>query len=55
MGAFTKKKEKLKTMSQQTDAPPEEVKLLMKLTVYTQREQVNQGRNITYLLEEWLL
>ncbi|XP_034432997.1 uncharacterized protein LOC117756565 [Hippoglossus hippoglossus] len=46
------KKEKLKIMSQQTDANPEEVKLLMKLTFYTQREQVNQGKNIQFLLEE---
>ena len=47
------KKEKLKMMSQQTDANPEEVKLLMKLTFYTQRKQVNQGKDIKYLLEEW--
>ncbi|KAJ8354112.1 hypothetical protein SKAU_G00216790 [Synaphobranchus kaupii] len=47
------KKEKLKMMAQQTNANPEEVKLLMKLTFYTQRKQVNQGKNIKYLLEEW--
>ena len=47
------KKEKLKIMSQQTDAYLEEVTLLMKLTFYTQREQVNQGKNIQFLLEEW--
>lgn len=40
-------------MSHQTDANPEEVKHLMKLTFYTQRKQVNQGKNIKYLLEEW--
>ena len=40
-------------MSQQTDGNREEVKLLMKFTFYTQREQVNQGKNIQFLLEEW--
>ncbi|XP_034149423.1 uncharacterized protein LOC109615597 [Esox lucius] len=45
--------EKLKRMSQQSDANPEEVKRLMKMTFYTQRKQVNQGKNIKYLLEEW--
>ncbi|XP_074525832.1 uncharacterized protein LOC141790094 [Halichoeres trimaculatus] len=40
-------------MSQQADADPEEVKHLMKLTFYTQRKQVNQGKNIKYLLEQW--
>ncbi|KAI4879969.1 hypothetical protein NFI96_025844 [Prochilodus magdalenae] len=51
------KKEKLKMMSQQTDAEenPEEVKLLKKLTFYTQRKQVNQEKDIIYLLEEWPL
>ncbi|XP_016385692.1 uncharacterized protein LOC107721972 [Sinocyclocheilus rhinocerous] len=47
------KKEKLKMMSQQTAANLEEVKHLMKLTFYTQRKQVNQGKNIKCLLEEW--
>lgn len=47
------KKEKLKMISQQTDANLEEVKHLMKLTFYTQRKQVNQGKNIKCLLEEW--
>ncbi|XP_035982663.1 uncharacterized protein LOC118557208 [Fundulus heteroclitus] len=40
-------------MSQQTDVNPEEVKLLMKLTFYTQRKHVNQGENIKNLLKEW--
>lgn len=39
--------------SQEGVADAEEVKRLMKLTFYTQRKQVNQGRNIKYLLEEW--
>ena len=47
------KKEKLKIMSQRNDGTQEEIKLLMKLTFYTQREQVNQGKNIQFLLEEW--
>ncbi|XP_072572022.1 uncharacterized protein [Paramormyrops kingsleyae] len=46
-------KDKLKMMSQQTDANLEEVKHLMKLTFYTQRKQVNQGKNIKCLLEDW--
>lgn len=45
--------EKLRRMSQQTNANPEEIKQLMKLTFYTQRKQVNQGKNIKYLLEGW--
>ena len=49
------KTQKLKRMSQQTDANPEEVKHLMKLTFYTQRKEVNKGKNIHYLLEEWPL
>ena len=48
------KKEKMKIMSQRNDGTQEEIKLLMKLTFYTQREQVNQGENIQFLLEEWL-
>ena len=40
-------------MSQQTDSNPKEVKLLIKLTFYTQCKQVNQGKNIKYLLEDW--
>ncbi|XP_063752466.1 uncharacterized protein LOC134873015 [Eleginops maclovinus] len=48
-----KKREQLKIMSQQSDANPEEVKLLMKSTFYTQRQQVNQGKSIKQLLEEW--
>ena len=47
------KKEKLRVMSKQTDANPEEVKLRMKSTFYTQRKQVNQGKNIKSLLQEW--
>ncbi|KAI9535001.1 hypothetical protein NQZ68_007086 [Dissostichus eleginoides] len=47
------KKEKLRVMSKQTDVNPEEVKLLMKSTFYTQRKQVNQGTNIKSLLQEW--
>ncbi|XP_073763552.1 uncharacterized protein [Danio rerio] len=47
------KKEKIKIMSRQTDADAEEVRHLMKLTFYTQRNQVNQGKNIKCLLEDW--
>lgn len=47
------KRDKLQKMSQQADADPEEVKHLMKLTFYIQRKQVNQGKNIKYLLEQW--
>ncbi|XP_029706564.1 uncharacterized protein [Takifugu rubripes] len=46
-------KKKLKMMSLQTDANPEEVKLLMKQTFYTQWKQVNRGGNIKHLLGEW--
>ncbi|TWW78169.1 uncharacterized protein LOC130533951 [Takifugu flavidus] len=46
-------KKKLKMMFLQTDANPEEVKLLMKQTFYTQRKQVNRGENIKHLLGEW--
>ncbi|XP_049437718.1 uncharacterized protein LOC125892035 [Epinephelus fuscoguttatus] len=47
------KQEKLRRMSQQTNANPEEIKQLMKSTFFTQRKQVNQGKNIKYLLEGW--
>lgn len=47
------KQEKLRRMSQQTNANPEEIKQLMKSTFYTQRKEVNQGKNIKYLLEGW--
>lgn len=40
-------------MSRQTDANPDEIKLLMKLTFYTQRRHVSQEENIKNLLEEW--
>ncbi|XP_034033818.1 uncharacterized protein LOC117517016 [Thalassophryne amazonica] len=46
------KKEQLNRMFQQTDANPEEIKHLMKLTFYAQHKQVNQGKNINWLLEE---
>lgn len=46
-------REKLKNVFQQTDANPEEVKLLMMSTFYTQRKQFNQGKDTEYLLEEW--
>lgn len=45
--------EKLWRMSQQTNAHQEEAKQLMKLTFYTQRKQVNEGKNIKDLLQEW--
>lgn len=47
------KQEKLKRMSQQTSANREETKQLMKLTLFTQRKQVNEGKNIKDLLREW--
>lgn len=47
------KQEKLRRMSQQTNANREEVKELMKSTFYTQRTQVNQGKSIQDLLEGW--
>ncbi|XP_075884647.1 uncharacterized protein LOC142889856 [Nelusetta ayraudi] len=47
------KQEKLRWMSQQTNANQEEAKQLMKLTFYTQRKQVNEGKNIKDLLQEW--
>ncbi|XP_062393553.1 uncharacterized protein LOC134081549 isoform X2 [Sardina pilchardus] len=46
-------KEKLKTLSLQTDPNPDEVKRLMRSTFYSQRKQVNQGKDIRHLLEEW--
>ncbi|XP_041960351.1 uncharacterized protein LOC121718957 [Alosa sapidissima] len=46
-------KEKLQTLSLQTDPDPEEVTLLMRSTFYAQRKQVNQGKDIKHLVEEW--
>lgn len=40
-------------MDQQTAANPEEVKLLMKLTFYTQCKHISQWGNINNLLKEW--
>ncbi|XP_013856624.1 uncharacterized protein LOC106512581 [Austrofundulus limnaeus] len=47
------KKEKLKKLSQMKDPNPEEVKQLMEKTFYTQRKDVNQGKDIKDLLKEW--
>ena len=47
------KQEKLRRMSQQINVNPEEIKQLMKSTFYTQRKEVNQGKNIKNLLEDW--
>ncbi|XP_040888005.1 uncharacterized protein LOC121194625 [Toxotes jaculatrix] len=47
------KKEKMKMMTKETDANPEEIKHLMKSTFYSQRKKVNQGENIKHLMEEW--
>ncbi|XP_029902266.1 uncharacterized protein LOC115355549 [Myripristis murdjan] len=47
------KQEKLRRMSRQTHADQEAVKQLMKATFYTQRKQVNEGKNIKDLLEGW--
>lgn len=38
------KQEKLRRMSQQTNANPEEIKQLMKLTFYTQHKQLTRGK-----------
>lgn len=49
------KKENLKMLSQMKDPNPEEVKQLMEKTFYTQRRDVNQGKDIKDLLKEWPL
>lgn len=45
------KKEKMKGMSRKADTNPEEVKDLMKLTYYTQRQHVNQDAMFSYVEE----
>ncbi|CAL9688657.1 unnamed protein product [Knipowitschia caucasica] len=47
------KKQKLKSMSQHSDGDSEEVRQLMKSTFYTQRKDINQGKSIKHLKEEW--
>ncbi|XP_041857249.1 uncharacterized protein LOC121650031 isoform X2 [Melanotaenia boesemani] len=47
------KKEKLKMLSQQTNVNLEEVKQLMKKTFYSQRKDINQGKDIKHVLKEW--
>lgn len=47
------KKEKLKSLCRQSDQSPVLLKLLMKSTFYTQRQEANKGEDIKYLLENW--
>ncbi|MEQ2202113.1 hypothetical protein XENOCAPTIV_024525 [Xenoophorus captivus] len=49
------KKDKLKMMSLQNEANPEEMKLLMRTTFYSQRKDINQGKSIQDVLETWPL
>ncbi|XP_073717977.1 uncharacterized protein [Misgurnus anguillicaudatus] len=47
------KKEKLKSLFRQSEQSPVPLKLLMKSTFYTQRQEVNNGKDVKYLLENW--
>ncbi|KAF6738297.1 hypothetical protein FQA47_016967, partial [Oryzias melastigma] len=47
------KKEKLKKLLQECGANPDEMKHLMEMTFYTQRKEVNHGKAIKSLLDEW--
>ncbi|XP_035980886.1 uncharacterized protein LOC118557809 isoform X2 [Fundulus heteroclitus] len=47
------KKDELKNLFSQNEQSPGPVKMLMKSTFYTQRQEVNQGKDVKYLLENW--
>ncbi|XP_043955131.1 uncharacterized protein LOC122821358 [Gambusia affinis] len=47
------KKDKLKMMSLQKEANPEEMKQLLRTTFYSQRKDINQGKSIQDVLEAW--
>lgn len=47
------KMEKLKDLFQESSLSPVLVKSLMKSTFYTQRQDVNKGKDIKHLLEDW--
>lgn len=47
------KKEKLKSLFRQSDQSPAPVKLLMKSTFYTQRQEVNNAKDVKHLVENW--
>lgn len=47
------KKEKLKSLFRQSDQSPAPVIMLMKLTFYTQRQEVNNGKDVKHLVENW--
>ena len=47
------KRDKMKVLSEQTNVSPEEVETLMKCTYYSQRKDVNDGKDLHSLLEEW--
>lgn len=47
------KKEKMKKMAKKTGENPEMVIGLMKKTYYSQRKDVNQGKDVKYLHREW--
>ena len=47
------KKDELKKLFSQNDQTPGPLKLLMKSTFYSQRQEVNQGNDVKYLLENW--
>ncbi|XP_034538595.1 uncharacterized protein LOC117812099 [Notolabrus celidotus] len=47
------KKEELKNLFSQNEQSPGPLKMLMKSTFYSQRQDVNQGKDMKYLLENW--
>ena len=51
--SLQEKRDKIKVLSEQTNVSPEEVETLMKCTYYSQRKDVNNGKDLHSLLEEW--
>lgn len=47
------KKEKMKNLSQTADWNEEEVKVLMRSTYYSQRKDINKGKDMKTLKDEW--
>ncbi|XP_022077878.1 uncharacterized protein LOC110971785 [Acanthochromis polyacanthus] len=47
------KKDKMKVLNEQTNFSPDDVKVLMKCTYYTQRKEINKGTDLQSLVEDW--
>ena len=53
--SLQEKRDRMKVLSKQTNFSPEVVETLMKCTYYSQSKDVNRGKDLHSLLEEWSL